>query len=85
MLICFGCSWPTNIIKSLRSRTAKGKSLMFSLFVWVGYSCQIVGKLVSHNVNWVMIIYVLDFLMVTADIMLTIRNIRLDKERDKVA
>ena len=29
MLICFGLSWPFNITKSVRSRTAKGKSLWF--------------------------------------------------------
>ena len=29
MLVCFGLSWPFNIAKSLRSRTAKGKSLWF--------------------------------------------------------
>ena len=27
MLVCFGLSWPCNITKSLRSRTAKGKSV----------------------------------------------------------
>ena len=27
MLLCFGASWPFNIAKSLRSRTAKGKSI----------------------------------------------------------
>ena len=31
MLICFGLSWPFNITKSVRSRTAKGKSLWLSL------------------------------------------------------
>ena len=35
MLLCFGCSWPMNIAKSLRARTACGKSLAFELFVLV--------------------------------------------------
>ena len=30
MLVCFGISWPFNIAKSLRSRTAKGKSVAVS-------------------------------------------------------
>ena len=29
MLVAFGAAWPANIIKSLKSRTAKGKSLAF--------------------------------------------------------
>ena len=37
MLICFGLSWPFNIAKSLRSRTAKGKSLWFEVCIIVGY------------------------------------------------
>ena len=33
MLVCFGLSWPFNIAKSLRSRTAKGKSMLFESLV----------------------------------------------------
>ena len=29
MIIAFGCSWPINVIKSYKVRTAKGKSLAF--------------------------------------------------------
>ena len=31
MVVSFGISWPMNIIKSLRTRSAKGKSLCFLL------------------------------------------------------
>ena len=37
MIVCFGISWPISVVKSYRSKTAKGKSGIFSLFVWVGY------------------------------------------------
>ena len=43
MLICFGLSWPFNISKSLRSRTAKGKSVVFEILVIVGYLCGLEG------------------------------------------
>ena len=33
MLICFGLSWPFNIVKSWKSRTARGKSLLFECCV----------------------------------------------------
>ena len=83
MLLCFGLSWPFNISKSWKSRTAKGKSLMFELVVVVGYLCGIAGKLVSGNVTYVVAVYVLDVTMVTIDIILTLRNMALDKMAEK--
>ena len=82
MLLCFGCSWPMNITKSIRARTAKGKSLAFELFVLVGYICGITGKCISGSINWVFAIYILDLLMVATDILLTLRNRRLDKRNE---
>ena len=49
MLICFGLSWPFNITKSVRSRTAKGKSLWFEVCIIVGYLCGLAGKFISGN------------------------------------
>ena len=82
MLLCFGCSWPMNITKSIRAKTAKGKSLAFELFVLVGYICGITGKCISGSINWVCAIYILDLLMVATDILLTLRNRRLDKRKE---
>ena len=39
MVFLFGLSWPITIRKSWTARTAKGKSIMFSVLVWVGYLC----------------------------------------------
>ena len=44
MIICFGISWPLSIIRSYRSRSTKGKSLMFSCFIGFGYVCGIFSK-----------------------------------------
>ena len=82
MLLCFGCSWPMNITKSIRAKTAKGKSLAFELFVLVGYICGITGKCISGQIKWVFAIYILDLLMVATDILLTLRNRRLDKRKE---
>ena len=79
MLICFGLSWPFNITKSLRSRTAKGKSLQFEICIVIGYLFGIAGKFVAWIVTYVVAVYVLDLLMVTTDILLTCRNRRLDR------
>ena len=51
MLLCFGVSWPFNIAKSLRSRTAKGKSVYFELCIIVGYLCGVMGKIISGNIT----------------------------------
>lgn len=84
MLVCFGVSWPFNIAKSLRSRTAKGKSVIYEILVVVGYFFGLAAKIILGDVNYVMIFYIVDILMVTTDIVLTFRNRRLDRERDKV-
>ena len=85
MLVCFGISWPFNISKSWKSRTAKGKSLVFELCIVVGYLCGIVGKFVSGNVTYVVAVYVLDVTMVCIDIILTLRNMALDRMAEKKA
>lgn len=82
MVICFGISWPVSIIKSLRSKTVKGKSLVFILFVAFGYLCGITSKLVSGTITYVFIFYVINFCMVTFDICLYFRNAKLDKLRE---
>ena len=82
MLLCFGCSWPMNIAKSLRARTARGKSLAFELFVLVGYICGITGQCISGHINWVFAIYAADLLMVITDILLTLRNRRLARRKE---
>ena len=83
MLICFGISWPFNIAKSLKSRTAKGKSLQFELCVVIGYLFGICGKVVSGNITYVLVVYALDVTMVTIDIILTLRNMALDRMAEK--
>ena len=82
MLVCFGISWPFNIAKSLSSRTAKGKSVAFELLIIAGYLCGLVGKLILGNLSYVVFFYITDILMVAADLVLTLRNRRLDRERD---
>ncbi|HPJ75889.1 MAG: hypothetical protein PHY13_04905 [Clostridia bacterium] len=82
MVICFGISWPMNIIKSLRSRTAKGKSLLFLILVLLGYCCAITGKIISDSVNWVFWFYVVNLVMVITDIVLYYINRKADIEAD---
>ena len=84
MLICFGLSWPFNITKSIRSRTAKGKSALFEMMIIIGYLFGLSGKFIAGNITYVVAFYVLDILLVTTDLILTLRNRKRDKERERV-
>ena len=82
MLFCFGFSWPFSIVKSWRSKSAKGKSVMFMLLVELGYVFGIIHK-VFFNYNWVIWAYVALFLLVGIDIALYFRNVRHDRIRER--
>ena len=74
MVVSFGISWPLSIYKSYKSRTTKGKSLLFLFFILFGYACGIASKLVSGNITYVFIFYVLNFILVAIDLLLYFRN-----------
>ena len=86
MIVSFGMSWPLNVIKSYKARTTKGKSFSFLLLIFFGYIAGISSKLVNVDYmanfqdKWyVLFFYVLNFVMVGADIVMYFRNMRLDK------
>ena len=80
MIVSFGASWPFNVAKSYRAKTAKGKSLAFLVIIFFGYLFGIAGKFLTENINYVLIFYVINTLMVGADILLYFRNLRYDRE-----
>lgn len=89
MIVSFGASWPLNVIKSYRARTAKGKSLAFLCLIFFGYIAGIASKLVNPvymaaiGEKWyVLFFYVLNLVMVGTDLILYARNRRLDKEAE---
>lgn len=82
MVVSFGISWPLSIIKSFRSRTAKGKSLVFLLFILFGYLCGVISKFLAGNLTYVVFFYILNFVMVFIDLCLYFRNLHLDKKKD---
>ena len=79
MLICFGLSWPLSVYKSWKSRTTKGKSLFFEVFILVGYLSGMVGKVVTDNITYVFIFYLINTIMVCIDIGLYMRNRKIDQ------
>ena len=81
MVVSFGISWPLNVIKSYQARSTKGKSLWFLVLIFFGYVCGIASKLTADSYKWyVLFFYVLNFIMVGADLVMYARNYRLDKE-----
>lgn len=74
MLACFGLSWPISVWKSIRSRSTKGKSVFFIIAIIVGYVSGIVGKIVSHQINYVLIAYCFNLIVVSIDLSLYFVN-----------
>ncbi|MBR5565063.1 MAG: hypothetical protein IKW08_02735 [Roseburia sp.] len=81
MLVCFGFSWPLNVIKSYKAKTAKGTSLPFILLIITGYVAGISAKLISGQINYVLIAYMLNLAIVSLNIIVYFRNASLDKKR----
>jgi len=69
MLLCFACSWPVSIIKSLRTKIVAGKSPLFMSIIMLGYICGIIHKIV-YNSDVVIFLYIFNFLIVGVDLFL---------------
>ena len=81
MLVCFGFSWPLNVMKAYRAKTAKGTSLPFIMLIIIGYIAGISAKLISGQINYVLIAYILNLAIVSLNVIVYFRNVSLDKKR----
>ncbi len=91
MVVSFGASWPFNVVKSYKARTAKGKSLLFLCLIFFGYIAGIASKfanaeyMANFSSKWyVLVFYILNLIMVGADLLLYVRNRNLDKKAGKI-
>ena len=66
-----------------KKRRNKGEFAVVVVCIIVGYLCGLAGKFISGNVTYVAAFYILDITMVTIDLVLTIRNKRLDRAAEK--
>ena len=82
MLVCFGLSWPMSVVKNVKARTAKGMSLPFILMITFGYVAGLTAKILSHNINYVLIAYFINIIAVSVNIAVYFRNLHLDKRRE---
>ncbi len=75
MIICFGVAWPINLYNSVKSRSTKGKNLLFMSFIVLAYIFGILNKLFV-SVDSAIYFYLLNELMVVADFILYFINRR---------
>ena len=78
MLVCFGFSWPLNVMKAFKAKTAKGTSLPFILLIITGYIAGITAKIVNGQINYVLIAYLINLAIVSLNIIVYFRNTALD-------
>ena len=71
MLICFGASWPVSIWKTFKVKNPVGKSVGFLWLIIIGYVAGIINKVLGKT-DWVLALYILNTVMVSADLFLVI-------------
>lgn len=90
MYVLFGCSWPFNIVKSVKTKSTKGKSLIFLILIDLGYVASMLAKIISScdssgkgfNWNtswWVFMFVVINFVLVSTDLVLFFINRKREK------
>lgn len=79
MLICFGLSWPMNLLKNIKARSAKNMSLRFIFLIILGYVAGISAKIIHGNYNYVFAVYILNILIVSANVVVYFINKKYDK------
>ena len=72
MLLCFACSWPLSIYKSLKTKFVLGKSPAFMIIIIMGYIFGIIHKIVN-NPDIVTYLWAFNMLLVTTDLVLYFR------------
>ena len=83
MLICFGLSWPISVYKSITSKSTKGKSPIFLIAIIVGYIAGIAGKIVSGNINYILILYSINLAVVLTDFIIYFINLHNERHPAK--
>lgn len=85
MLICFGLSWPMNLAKNIRARSARNMSLQFILLIITGYVAGISAKIYNHRFNYVLVVYLLNLVVVSANVVVYFINRRYDQQAKDTA
>lgn len=82
MLICFGLSWPLNLVKNIKCGSAKGMSLPFILLITFGYIAGISSKIMAGRFNYVFAVYILNIVIVALNIVVYFVNLARDRKKE---
>ena len=80
MLVCFGLSWPINLVKNIKAKTSRATSLKFIILIILGYLAGIAAKIVSGQFNYVLIAYFVNLIFVAANLFVYFINRRYDRD-----
>ncbi|MDR1487818.1 MAG: hypothetical protein LBT62_07515 [Deltaproteobacteria bacterium] len=83
MMVAFGIAWPANILNSIKVKSSRDRSPYFLFIVFSGYIFGIAAKLLSPNgLNYVILFYLINLLMVSFDIFLYFHYRKLDRRKN---
>lgn len=85
MLICFGFSWPMNLIKNVKAKSAKNMSLPFIVLIITGYIAGIAAKIIAGAFNYVLVVYFINLIIVSANLVVYFINVKYDKLAEEKA
>ena len=66
---------------NIKAKTAKSMSLQFTLLIITGYISGIIAKIANDSFNYVLVIYFLNLIIVSANIVVYFINLRYDKKQ----
>lgn len=80
--VFLACAWPVSIVRMIKNRSTKGKSLLFSGVILLGYIFGIAHKFM-FDLNIIICIYFLNMALILADtlVFLFIKN-KYEKESE---
>jgi hypothetical protein len=88
MLLCFGSAWPISIYKSFVSKKTAGKSLLFLIVLQIGYVAGVLFKITEYHddltinpdatISINLYLYILNFVLITIDELLFLRNRKIE-------
>jgi len=78
--VLVACAWPISMIRMIRNKSTKGKSVVFSSLLLLGYVFGISHKFL-YDLDWVVIVYFFNAFLIFSDIVIFfIIRARYDKE-----
>ncbi len=80
MLVCFGFSWPVNLVKNIKQKSAKSMNILFLSLIFIGYIAGIASRIVSNMYGYVFVIYIINLIVVSANLVVYFVNRKYDKQ-----